>query len=82
MRQAFWKGRHVLITGHTGFKGAWLTLLLKRLGASVTGFALAPERKQDLFEVANVRSALHLLSMPPMPKATGPGSETRTTQTI
>jgi CDP-glucose 4,6-dehydratase len=55
----FWNGRRVFLTGHTGFKGAWLTLLLKRLGASVTGFALAPEREQDLFEVANVRSALH-----------------------
>ncbi len=55
----FWNGRRVFLTGHTGFKGAWLTLLLKRLGASVTGFALAPEREQDLFEVANVGSALH-----------------------
>ena len=55
----FWNGRRVFLTGHTGFKGAWLTLLLKRLGARVTGFALAPEREQDLFEVANVRSALH-----------------------
>jgi CDP-glucose 4,6-dehydratase len=55
----FWNGRRVFLTGHTGFKGAWLTLLLKRLGASVTGFALAPEREHDLFEVANVRSALH-----------------------
>ena len=55
----FWNGRRVFLTGHTGFKGAWLTLLLKRLGASVTGFAFAPEREQDLFEVANVQSALH-----------------------
>jgi CDP-glucose 4,6-dehydratase len=46
MRQpsaAFWRGKRVLLTGHTGFKGAWLALLLERLGAEVTGFALAPE---------------------------------------
>ena len=39
----FWRGRRVLLTGHTGFKGAWLTLWLHELGASVTGFALPPE---------------------------------------
>jgi len=46
MRQpsaAFWRGKRVLLTGHTGFKGAWLALLLERLGAEVSGFALAPE---------------------------------------
>jgi nucleoside-diphosphate-sugar epimerase len=46
MRQpsaAFWRGKRVLLTGHTGFKGAWLALLLENLGAAVTGFALAPE---------------------------------------
>lgn len=40
-RAAFWRGRRVLLTGHTGFKGAWLALWLLRLGADVTGFALA-----------------------------------------
>ncbi|WP_272474691.1 CDP-glucose 4,6-dehydratase [Baekduia alba] len=39
----FWQGRRVLVTGHTGFKGAWLTLWLLRLGAEVTGFAHAAE---------------------------------------
>jgi CDP-glucose 4,6-dehydratase len=39
----FWRGRRVLLTGHTGFKGAWLALLLERLGARVTGFGLPPE---------------------------------------
>ena len=38
----FWRGRNVLLTGHTGFKGAWLALWLQRLGARVTGLALAP----------------------------------------
>ncbi len=39
----FWRGRRVLLTGHTGFKGAWLALWLRRLGAEVTGLALAAE---------------------------------------
>jgi CDP-glucose 4,6-dehydratase len=52
MRQpeaAFWRGKRVLLTGHTGFKGAWLALLLERLGAEVTGFALAPEAGPSAF---------------------------------
>ena len=39
---AFWRGRRVLLTGHTGFKGAWLALWLERLGAVVTGFGGPP----------------------------------------
>lgn len=54
----FWNGRRVFLTGHTGFKGAWLTLLLRRLGAEVTGFALAPNGNGDLFVAANAASAL------------------------
>jgi CDP-glucose 4,6-dehydratase len=46
----FWQGRRVLVTGHTGFKGAWLTLLLQRLGSEVTGFALAPPSDPSLFD--------------------------------
>lgn len=49
----FWRGRRVLVTGHTGFKGAWVTLVLQRLGASVTGLALAPE-EPSLFVQANL----------------------------
>jgi CDP-glucose 4,6-dehydratase len=45
----FWHGKRVLLTGHTGFKGAWLALLLERLGAEVTGFALAPEAGPSAF---------------------------------
>ena len=51
---AFWRGRRVLLTGHTGFKGAWTALWLKRLGAEVTGLALAPAGKPNLFEAAKV----------------------------
>jgi CDP-glucose 4,6-dehydratase len=50
----FWDGRRVLVTGHTGFKGAWLTLWLHALGARVTGFAGAPPTAPSLFELARV----------------------------
>ena len=45
----FWRGRRVLLTGHTGFKGAWLALWLRRLGAEVHGFALAPDTAPALW---------------------------------
>ena len=48
---AFWRGKRVLLTGHTGFKGAWLALWLQRLGAQVTGVALAPPTQPNLFEL-------------------------------
>ena len=46
---AFWRGRRVLLTGHTGFKGSWLSLWLLNLGAQVSGYALAPEPGRSLF---------------------------------
>ena len=51
---AFWAGRSVLVTGHTGFKGAWLSLWLERLGARVSGLALAPETDPNLFHGAGL----------------------------
>jgi CDP-glucose 4,6-dehydratase len=54
MDPAFWHGKHVLVTGHTGFKGAWLCMLLDLLGARVAGFALEPPTKPSLFELARV----------------------------
>ena len=52
------QGRSVFVTGHTGFKGAWLCLWLKRLGARVTGYALEPPTEPSLFELADVESQL------------------------
>jgi CDP-glucose 4,6-dehydratase len=51
---SFWKGRRVLITGHTGFKGSWLCLWLHALKADVTGYALDPPTQPNLFEQAAV----------------------------
>lgn len=49
-----WAGRRVLVTGHTGFKGSWLSLWLHQLGAEVTGFALPPPTDPSLFEAARI----------------------------
>jgi len=50
----FWRGKRVLITGHTGFKGGWLAIWLQRLGADVTGIGLSPNTTPNLFELAKV----------------------------
>jgi CDP-glucose 4,6-dehydratase len=52
--RAFWQGRRVLVTGHTGFKGAWLALLLDRLGAKVTGIALPPDQEPSAFALLGI----------------------------
>lgn len=49
---AFWKGKKVFLTGHTGFKGSWLSLWLQSMGAEVKGFALSPPTTPALFDVA------------------------------
>ncbi|MFZ6753127.1 CDP-glucose 4,6-dehydratase [Undibacterium sp. Dicai25W] len=54
----FWRGRRVLLTGHTGFKGSWLAIYLHQLGAKVTGIALAPETQPSLFVAAGVEKIL------------------------
>ena len=54
MSSAFWHGKRVLLTGHTGFKGGWLSLWLQSMGAKVIGYALTPPTNPSLFEVANV----------------------------
>jgi CDP-glucose 4,6-dehydratase len=69
----FWRGRRVYLTGHTGFKGSWMSLLLSRMGALVTGFALAPDQANGAFgcsgiehemvhEIGDIRDATTLQS--------------------
>ncbi|MCP9462303.1 MAG: CDP-glucose 4,6-dehydratase [Nitrospira sp.] len=54
----FWQGKRVLVTGHTGFKGSWLTQWLARLGASVAGVALPPMTEPNLFTLARIDKLL------------------------
>lgn len=56
---AIWNGRRVLVTGHTGFKGSWLSLWLHAMGAEVTGFALPPPTDPSLFETARIGELIH-----------------------
>jgi CDP-glucose 4,6-dehydratase len=51
----FWKNKKIFITGHTGFKGSWLCLLLNLLGAEITGYSLKPKTKKNLYEMANIK---------------------------
>lgn len=54
----YWKSRRVFLTGHTGFKGSWLSLWLEALGAEVTGYALPPPTQPSLFEQAGIAGSL------------------------
>ena len=56
---AFWHGRRVFLTGHTGFKGSWLSLWLQQLGADLTGYALDPPTQPNLFSLAGVARGMH-----------------------
>ena len=55
---SFWRSKHVFLTGHTGFKGGWLSLWLQQLGAVVTGYALQPPTTPNLFEKAHVGAGM------------------------
>ncbi|MDY2871044.1 MAG: CDP-glucose 4,6-dehydratase [Eubacteriales bacterium] len=56
---AFYKGKRVFVTGHTGFKGAWLCHLLSLMGAEVTGYALKAPTEPSLFEIADIARDIH-----------------------
>ena len=58
MNPAFWTGKRVLLTGHTGFKGSWLSLWLQSIGAQITGYALPPPTNPSLFEIAEVAKGM------------------------
>ncbi len=58
INQQFWQGKRVFLTGHTGFKGSWLSLWLQQMGAELKGYALAPPTSPALFQVANVKEGM------------------------
>lgn len=60
--RAFWHGRRVFLTGHTGFKGSWFSLWLEALGADVTGYALEPPTRPSLYEQAGVAASIRSIT--------------------
>ena len=54
LKRDFWYGKRVFITGNTGFKGSWLTIWLKHMGANIIGFSNRDKTKPSLYEVANL----------------------------
>ena len=58
INRAFWKNKKVLITGHTGFKGGWLTLVLLNLGANVTGISLK-ENQKSFFSMCKIKKKIN-----------------------
>ncbi len=69
----FWKGKRVLLTGHTGFKGAWLALWLNEMGADVLGVALEPENERGIFQSARIDQLMtsviqDIRDLPPLQK--------------
>ncbi len=58
MKKNFWKNKRVLITGHTGFKGTWLSIWMKILGAKVTGIALPPQKKRNIFTIIDLKKRI------------------------
>ena len=58
MNVKLWKGKRVFVTGHTGFKGGWLSLWLAELGAEVHGYALPPNTQPSFFDVCKLRQRL------------------------
>ena len=59
INRQFWQGKRIFLTGHTGFKGSWLSLWLSRMGAQVTGYSLDPPTQPSLYQVARVQEVIH-----------------------
>ena len=58
MNTKFWKNKKILIIGHTGFKGGWLTMVLNLLGANVYGISLPPDTKDNFYDLTNLKNYL------------------------
>ena len=50
----FWRGKKVFLTGHTGFKGSWISIWLNHLGAEVKGYSLEPTTNENLYDIAKI----------------------------
>ena len=59
MNNQFWKNKNIFITGHTGFKGSWLSLWLNELGSNVTGYSLAPGSQVSMFESLSLEKKIN-----------------------
>lgn len=59
MNLDFYRGKKVLITGHTGFKGTWMSMVLSMAGAQVTGYALKPPTQPSLYEICDIDSKIN-----------------------
>lgn len=59
----FWRGKRVLITGHTGFKGAWLTFILERLGAEICGISKKDSGSHSFYETTEVSKRIHSIDL-------------------
>ena len=55
INKKFWIGKKVLITGHTGFKGCWLSIWMKILGAKIAGYSLNPITQKNFFDLAKLK---------------------------
>jgi CDP-glucose 4,6-dehydratase len=62
LNRSFWAGRRVLLTGHTGFKGSWLLMLLETLGARVTGISLEPETESLFRQLGGAERCIHIIN--------------------
>lgn len=62
MNPAFWQGKRVLLTGHTGFKGSWLSLWLQQLGADVAGYSIDVPTEPSLYELADVAEGMESMT--------------------
>ena len=58
-RKIFWKNKKIFITGHTGFKGAWMSIILTELGAKVIGYSLKPKKRTNLFIDAGLKNSIY-----------------------
>ena len=59
MTSEFWQGKSVLLTGHTGFKGSWMSMWLQNMGAKVIGYSLEPPTRLSLYQVAEVAHGMN-----------------------